>query len=100
MFYFVECNSEIEVLPLPTDTSCHITNCTMIECCFPADILQRNVHAFINTDSCKYTLTVGIEKLQFTVDLFAYNFGAEQIVAVEGVFSMRYDLFCIIGLLH
>ena len=66
-----------------------ISGCTAVECCFPADTLRRNIHGFINIDSCKYKLNVGIEKLQFTVDLKAYKFGVEHIVALEGVFTMR-----------
>ena len=59
-----------------------------MECCFPAAVMQRNVYTVIDIDSCKKKLTIGIEKLQFTVDLLTFKFGVEFIIALEGVFRV------------
>lgn len=79
---------------LPSGTVCHIPKfCTGIECCVPVDLMKRNIHAYVYIHSCDYMLEIGIEKLQFKVDLFDFEWGTEKSISILGVFSVRYISF-------
>lgn len=44
-------------------------------------------------DACGNKLTLGVEKLNTTLELSDYDFGTEENVWIAGVFRMRYELF-------
>ena len=85
-----DCPFEVERLELPSTTVCNIpTYCTGVKCCTNVDTLKRNINYYVFVDTCKYQLTLGIEKLEFSASLFSYEWGREQTIGLFGVFKVR-----------
>jgi hypothetical protein len=49
--------------------------CTGVDCCLTVDILRTTIHAKFLLDTCKYKLTMGIERLEEEVLLLDYKWG-------------------------
>jgi hypothetical protein len=49
--------------------------CTGVDCCLTVDILRTTIHAKFLLDTCKYKLTMGIERLEEEVLLLDYEWG-------------------------
>ena len=81
----------IQDLPtLPSDTSCHIHNtCTGVTCCADVTLLDRPISAFLVLDSCSHILQLGIEKFQFNVSLFDFDFGVDKVFHIDQVFKIQ-----------
>ena len=64
------------LVSLGSAMSCHIPgHCTAVDCCVDVDFITRSIRAFVDLDACSYTLSVGVERLQFTRLLFDYEWG-------------------------
>ncbi|VDI45263.1 Hypothetical predicted protein [Mytilus galloprovincialis] len=72
-----ECRSNRHVFsPLPSNITCNIQDhCTAVDCCIHVELLNRSFHVYMDIDSCYYRLTVGIERMNYTMNLFDYKWG-------------------------
>lgn len=89
---FSDCPLQMSNLPAITGSaSCHITSlCTGIYCCIEDDgITSRSYQTYVNIDPCKFKMTVGIEKLTFSVLLFDYEQGKEEKLYLFGVVRVK-----------
>ncbi|KAJ8320500.1 LOW QUALITY PROTEIN: hypothetical protein KUTeg_002087 [Tegillarca granosa] len=91
-----DCPLQMSNLPAITGTaSCHVTSlCTGIYCCIEDDgITGRSFQTFISIDPCNFKMTVGIEKLTFSVQLFDYEQGKEEKLYLFGVVRVKFSIF-------
>lgn len=65
-----------ELNTLPFTVNCYIDQtCTAVKCCQEISQLSTTMETEVTIDPCDFMLTVRIEKLQFKVTLFDYEWG-------------------------
>ncbi|VDI08030.1 Hypothetical predicted protein [Mytilus galloprovincialis] len=56
--------------PLSSYIACYIPDhCTAVDCCLDVELLDRSFHIFVDIDSCYYRLTIGVERMSYTLNL-------------------------------
>lgn len=73
---FSDCDKAVDTVPLPSSTTCSISSsCTAVDCCTNIDEFTGGmaVRTYVDLDPCAFTLTVGIEEINFTKSLIDYN---------------------------
>lgn len=72
----LECSAVLQLPSLPSNAHCVIKDtCTSVDCCIEVEAVKRSFLLQLKLDSCNYSLTVGIEKLQYKTSLISYQFG-------------------------
>jgi hypothetical protein len=90
IFLITDCPFDIQTIELTESVTCHIpTFCTGVQCCIRSDVFQRNIQTFVYLHACTNIIEIGIEKMQFSLDLNSYDWGTERIVSLQGVFKLR-----------
>lgn len=76
-FFTTECPSMPNLVhPLSSDIACYIPDhCTAVDCCVYVELLDRSFHVYLDIDSCYYRLTVGVERMNYTLNLIDYKWG-------------------------
>ncbi|XP_053398719.1 uncharacterized protein LOC128556879 [Mercenaria mercenaria] len=88
-----ECNASISLPKLTDELVCHMTDyCTGIDCCIIVNILRTTIHTKFLLDTCKYKLTMGIEKLEEDVLLLDYKWGQPSHFTLGGFFRIEYKI--------
>ncbi|XP_046562951.1 uncharacterized protein LOC124271844 [Haliotis rubra] len=86
-----ECPRDVSLPTLPDSLSCSLPDhCTGIDCCLNVSLISRNVHFKVDLNMCKMTLTLGIEKLEFSRLLFNYQWGTPDSFNLKGIFRADY----------
>ncbi|XP_060567959.1 uncharacterized protein LOC132726631 [Ruditapes philippinarum] len=86
-----DCPFDIQTIELTESVTCHIpTFCTGVQCCIRSDVFQRNIQTFVYLHACTNIIEIGIEKMQFSLDLNSYDWGTERMVSLQGVFKLRF----------
>jgi hypothetical protein len=72
-----ECILDVATTPLPPgEVSCLIpAPCTEVHCCVGVASVDASFSTYLLLDPCDNTLTVGIEKLNYSLSLHSYNSG-------------------------
>ncbi|VDI38368.1 Hypothetical predicted protein [Mytilus galloprovincialis] len=72
---------------------CYIPHtCTSIDCCVNLPGLHRNIHAYVDIDTCNYKLTVNIEKVHLEYSLVDYVWGSTEINSLFGLFNVVFTV--------
>ncbi|XP_048258717.1 uncharacterized protein LOC124137708 isoform X1 [Haliotis rufescens] len=88
-----DCPKQVSLPTLPDSVSCSLPDhCTGIDCCLTVPLISRNVHFKVDLDMCKMTLTLAIEKLEFSRLLFNYQFGTPESFNVKGIFRTDFTI--------
>ncbi|XP_060596418.1 uncharacterized protein LOC132750445 [Ruditapes philippinarum] len=88
-----ECNASFTLPSLPDEMVCYMGDtCTSIECCVSVDILRTSIHVKFLLDTCRYKLTMGIERLETEVILLDYQWGKTGHFTLGGVFQIEYRI--------
>lgn len=70
--------------------TCHVdSSCGGLHCCINVASLSTTFATKLEVDPCNYKMTVGIEKLVFSKDLFTYEWGKEEQMWMFGVVRMK-----------
>ena len=80
--------------PLPSlstqPITCHVdTSCGSLRCCINVASLSTTFTTRLEVDPCNYKMTVAIEKLVFSKDLFDYEWGQQEEIWMFGVVRMK-----------
>uniref|UniRef100_K1PRD9 Uncharacterized protein n=1 Tax=Magallana gigas TaxID=29159 RepID=K1PRD9_MAGGI len=102
-----ECNGTFRA-PLPSlagkDVTCHISSsCAALQCCVQVPIISTTFSTKLEVDPCNFRMTVEIDQLKFTKNLFDYEWGQEEQVWLFGVvriivFDLHYEGYYIMNL--
>ncbi|XP_046562947.1 uncharacterized protein LOC124271840 [Haliotis rubra] len=86
-----DCPRPVSLPTLPDSLSCSLPDhCTGIDCCLNVPLISRNVHFKVDLDMCKMTLTLAIEKLEFSRLLFNYQWGTPDSFNLKRIFRADY----------
>ncbi|KAK3609657.1 hypothetical protein CHS0354_035942 [Potamilus streckersoni] len=89
----IECGNVIPVNSLPEQLVCNIPDyCTGISCCLSIPRIGRSVKTYLSINTCDLTLTVGIDRLRFTVNLFDYTWDTDDHLYMRGVIRVDYKI--------
>ncbi|XP_021353372.1 uncharacterized protein LOC110450253 [Mizuhopecten yessoensis] len=78
---------------LPADLSCRLpSHCTGVDCCLSLGFISRTLNAYVDVDSCHFTLSFGIEKLQHEITLFTYDWGKQEHLYLNGGFRLDFTI--------
>ncbi|XP_033724553.1 uncharacterized protein LOC117314596 [Pecten maximus] len=78
---------------LRADLSCRLpSHCTGVDCCLAVNFISRNLNAYVDLDACHFTLNFGIEKLQYQIMLFTYEWGKQEHLYLNGGFRLDYTI--------
>lgn len=89
-----ECNRTFRA-PLPSlageDVTCYISSsCAALQCCVQVPIISTTFSTKLEVDPCNIQMTVEIDQLKFTKNLFDYEWGKEEQVWLFGVVRIMY----------
>lgn len=89
-----DCNGTFRA-PLPSlagkAVTCHISSsCAALQCCVKVPIISTTFTTKLEVDPCNFKMTVEIEQLKFTKNLFDYEWGLEEQVWLFGVVRTMY----------
>eukprot|EP00105_Crassostrea_gigas_P044578 XP_019928726.1 PREDICTED: uncharacterized protein LOC105342845 [Crassostrea gigas] len=92
-----ECNGTFRA-PLPSlagkDVTCHISSsCAALQCCVQVPIISTTFSTKLEVDPCNFRMTVEIDQLKFTKNLFDYEWGQEEQVWLFGVVRIIFSVF-------
>lgn len=89
--YVVECESTVLLPPLPSSVSCHILDsCTSIDCCAEVAFLGgRSINVQVLMDPCEAIMSLNIEKMQYNITLFDYDFGTTDHFTLQGALRIE-----------
>ncbi|KAL5015120.1 hypothetical protein ScPMuIL_009390 [Solemya velum] len=88
-----DCRFSFATPTLPDVMSCHVMSvCTGVECCMDLDLIQKSIQASILLDACNYKMKVAIEKLEFEMPFFDYNWGERKRFSLKDVFYIEYSI--------
>ncbi|XP_052081233.1 uncharacterized protein LOC127719257 [Mytilus californianus] len=88
-----ECNRDITLPALPSNIACHVfETCTSIECCVEIPLLNTTLNFYLDVDTCRSSVTVGIERLYHKYSLLDYTFGETENFNLFGVTRLEYNL--------
>ncbi|XP_062579219.1 uncharacterized protein LOC134241150, partial [Saccostrea cucullata] len=85
----------IPFLPaLPSSVSCHIPNtCTSIDCCAEIAFLNgRSINVQVLMDPCEAIMSLNIEKMQYNITLFDYDFGTTDHFTLQGAIRIDFNI--------
>ncbi|KAL5014713.1 hypothetical protein ScPMuIL_008983 [Solemya velum] len=73
--------------------SCYIPEkCTAINCCMSVDFLGLSFNAFIDIDTCNYTLSGCVEKICFQLYSFENEWGKHEQITIQDVVRMDFSI--------
>ncbi|KAL5013968.1 hypothetical protein ScPMuIL_008238, partial [Solemya velum] len=87
-----DCDKAVDTVPLPSSTTCSISSsCTAVDCCTNIDEFTGGmaVRTYVDLDPCAFTLTVGIEEINFTKSLIDYNWDTTENFSLGGLVRLR-----------
>ncbi|XP_063420822.1 uncharacterized protein LOC134706043 [Mytilus trossulus] len=88
-----ECNSDLTLPALPSNIACQVfETCTSIECCVEIPLLNSTLNFYLDVDTCRSSVTVGIERLYHKYSLLDYTFGETENFNLFGVTRLKYNL--------
>ena len=89
--FFPDCPQSMNTLPpISIPTTCYISStCAQITCCVQVNAITTTFTTSLTLDPCTFRMTVSVEKLTFTRDLYSYDWGQEEMVWLFGVVRMR-----------
>lgn len=89
--YVVECESTVLLPPLPSSVSCHIPDsCTSIDCCAEVAFLGgRSINVQVLMDPCEAIMSLNIERMQYNITLFDYDFGTTDHFTLQGAIRIE-----------
>uniref|UniRef100_K1PXP9 Uncharacterized protein n=1 Tax=Magallana gigas TaxID=29159 RepID=K1PXP9_MAGGI len=89
-----DCQSIPTLPPLPGSVSCHIPDsCTSIDCCAEVAFLGgRSINVQVLMDPCEAIMSLNIEKMQYNITLFDYNFGTTDHFTLQGALRIDFNI--------
>lgn len=71
------------------EVSCTVaSSCTSIACCVPVPLIDKNVEINVDIDTCELTMTLRVERLNYSLSLIDYEFGRKEYVWLSGVLRL------------
>ncbi|XP_062616058.1 uncharacterized protein LOC134277763, partial [Saccostrea cucullata] len=89
-----ECPNTGVPSPLPSSVSCHIPQlCTGIDCCAEIGFLGgRTINVQVLMDPCEAIMSLNIEKMQYNLTLFDYDFGTTDHFTLQGAIRIDFNI--------
>ncbi|VDI33335.1 Hypothetical predicted protein, partial [Mytilus galloprovincialis] len=89
-----QCQRDISLPELPNNIVCQVfESCTKVECCVQIPLLNTTTfNFFLDVDTCRSSLTVGIEQMYHKYSLLDYTFGETEHFNLFGVVRLMYSL--------
>lgn len=88
---FLDCPKASAPVALPDKVSCLIPDiCTGIDCCAEVDFLAgRSINTQVLLDPCQSIMSLNLEKMQYNVTLFDYEFGTTDHFSLQGALRLE-----------
>ncbi|KAI8485717.1 hypothetical protein Bbelb_365510, partial [Branchiostoma belcheri] len=88
-------NCPVTLPTLPNAAGCTVhEHCLGMDCCITLDIKVATIVsvAFVDFDSCNYTLSVGIGNWQYDYSIFTYSWGKEETLEVGEMLTFTFSI--------
>jgi hypothetical protein len=90
--FITDCSEMVSLTTLPSYTSCRLPSyCTGAQCCTEIGILGRSWVTHILVDTCRYRVSIGIEKQTVNITLFEFVQGSWATVTLGNVLRLGYE---------